>query len=1157
MVDGTDRYVPSRRHRAARVAALTGAAATVIGACTASHTPPPPEAVGVQAEGLAGPVVTQHNDNQRTGLTASETVLSPTSNWTPTLPDGGVPSGGGFGKLFTRFVDGEVYAQPLYVPGRTVYTNNGQTSCGVHDLVIVATTNNNVYAFDAKNYGTDPLVTPGCNTGLFWSMHLDSTSASGAGDYPEMGRPNVNAGMNNQSLGDACPSAGAYGIMSTPVVDPATGTLFFLSKSVSADGATTTQYLYSLSVSYGTKATLTGREIGRYRNGTGITFDVTGNGYGVPFDARQLNRSALLLTGGDVFVAFGGHCDAPVSANNNPATSYHGWIMRFGGGTSMAFKGAWVSTPEDVRGGIWQSGNGIASDDGGRLYVQTGNNRDTGDTGATLPSPRHASDYSNAFVSLTTTLSGAVAYDQYGGIDTYAPPACGGVAGQYQGRDYLDCQDLDIGSAGSVLLPSSLLVGGGKTGRMFLLDRPNLDTGGTPRQHFQATQNQLSGGAQHPNNCVYGPAAAAANNGGFYPCPHIHGGPVYTHNAMYVWGEADRLRAFQFDPGQNKFVTSALAPLTDANALTSGAVGSTVLNDAGDSRGTYRVMPGGSLSLSAADANGTGALVWATHVLRDNAEYKNVDGSLRVYDAAIPYSPNSQQTTLAEKWHSDPDIYGPDALGFHAKYVSPTIADGNVYVATASGRLVVYGPLSRRQAVSTTRWHDWTPVGDPICISPTDPGAPWAAGWDDGWTSWGLAKANGKRCLPDATWGADLVAIARDATHMDLFGVDENGFPMNAGWYASPGSWNPGYSVPNASHGTAPHGHIAVLSRAPSTLNIYAIDTAGHANQQAAWTTGGSWTAGATIPALAPAIHSTPGGNLTAISRDGTSEDIYLVDDNGGGQTTCNGLTFNTGILWNAGWRANGWHAGYNPNPTSTTWPQRTYPANAPVAAVARNPNVVDLFITDSCDGHVWDADSWTAGIGWRGGRQLPVPTDAAGTVSFMPGTPITAVSLDQNHVDLYAVGQVATSSGTQNKVYLVAAWAAGVNNNNWSAGYPLSDSSVQYNAKTRVTAVMRDATHVDVYAVDTSGTIRDVAYWAGAGWIAGYRISLPSVIDAVGFRASRYNGQALANQYGAQLASFVSANGVATSRSATHTDLFAVGNSGQIYTAWWDANVQ
>src|SRR6185369_10173357 len=76
---------------------------------------------------------------------------------------------------------------------------------------------------------------------------------------------------------------------------------------------------------------------------------------------RQKQRSALLLSGGVVYVAFGG--------DGSP-----GNVFAFDGAT-LAPRGSWSSTtpPKGVNGGIWQSGLGPAADDDGNVYLITGN----------------------------------------------------------------------------------------------------------------------------------------------------------------------------------------------------------------------------------------------------------------------------------------------------------------------------------------------------------------------------------------------------------------------------------------------------------------------------------------------------------------------------------------------------------------------------------------------------------------------------------------------------------------------------------------------------------------------------------------------------------------------------------------------------------------
>ena len=77
-------------------------------------------------------VVTQHNDNQRTGANLHETILTPAN-----------VHSGNFGKLFARSVYGQPYSQPLYVHDLAFPLGDK------HNVVFSATQENYVYAFDA------------------------------------------------------------------------------------------------------------------------------------------------------------------------------------------------------------------------------------------------------------------------------------------------------------------------------------------------------------------------------------------------------------------------------------------------------------------------------------------------------------------------------------------------------------------------------------------------------------------------------------------------------------------------------------------------------------------------------------------------------------------------------------------------------------------------------------------------------------------------------------------------------------------------------------------------------------------------------------------------------------------------------------------------
>jgi len=79
-------------------------------------------------------VITQHNDHNRSGSNLNEALLN-TSNVNQNQ----------FGKLFTRLVDSQIYAQPLYL------CNVNISNQGIHNVIYVATMHNTVYAFDADD----------------------------------------------------------------------------------------------------------------------------------------------------------------------------------------------------------------------------------------------------------------------------------------------------------------------------------------------------------------------------------------------------------------------------------------------------------------------------------------------------------------------------------------------------------------------------------------------------------------------------------------------------------------------------------------------------------------------------------------------------------------------------------------------------------------------------------------------------------------------------------------------------------------------------------------------------------------------------------------------------------------------------------------------
>src|SRR4051812_10935346 len=269
-------------------------------------------------------VTTWHNDLTQQGLNNNETILTPANVNNNT-----------FGKLFSYSVTGQIYAEPLYV------SNLNMGALGTHNVVFVATENNDVYAFDAVNNGA--------GGGLLWHANLGpavSNSLLGPANYNDI-TPQV-------------------GITSTPVIDLPTNTMYIDSFTSPSSGVYQHK-IWALDVTTGLQK-VAPKLVAASIQGNNPA-DQVGNV--ITFNAKQqLQRSALTLLNGVVYAAYAGYGDA------NP---YHGWILGFDASNLNLVKvfndTPNVTSPEDAsagRGGIWQAGAGLASD-GTHLYVMTGN----------------------------------------------------------------------------------------------------------------------------------------------------------------------------------------------------------------------------------------------------------------------------------------------------------------------------------------------------------------------------------------------------------------------------------------------------------------------------------------------------------------------------------------------------------------------------------------------------------------------------------------------------------------------------------------------------------------------------------------------------------------------------------------------------------------
>ncbi len=360
-------------------------------------------------------VLTYHNDNARTGQNLHETALTLGNVNTNT-----------FGFLFFCPVDGQIFGQPLYM------ANVAVTNQGKHNVVFVATSHDSIYAFDADA-----------------NAFVNSYSRAYAAPLWQVSFIDTNAGVTTLSgddVGWANPPE--IGITSTPVIDPATGTLYVEVTTKEISGVTTNfvQRLHALDVGSGAEKFGGPIVIHAVVPGTGMGHaDGAGN---VPFDGLcEFNRAALLLDNGVVYVTFASHADIG---------NYHGWVLGYNAKT-LQLQGVFNDTPNGLQGGIWEGGGGPASDTNGNLYFMSGNGTFDGVTN---------NDYGDCFIKLSPNGTNLALTDFFCPFN----------------QEFLVEGDWDIGSGGLVVLPDEvgsalhphLAVGGSKNYEIYLVDRDNM-----------------------------------------------------------------------------------------------------------------------------------------------------------------------------------------------------------------------------------------------------------------------------------------------------------------------------------------------------------------------------------------------------------------------------------------------------------------------------------------------------------------------------------------------------------------------------------------------------------------------------------------------------------------------------------------------------------
>ena len=457
---------------------LTAPQAAGVYTVTASSAVDPTQSASVQigVTDLAG-VYTYHDDLARDGVNRQEYALTPSDVNSST-----------FGKLFSCTVDGAIYAQPLWVADLHV---NG----AAHNVVFVTTAHDSLYAFDADASPCEPL----------WQVSLIDISHGGTG-----AETTVPAGPSGyvvgKGYGDMTPEVGVTG---TPVIDPATDTLYVVSKSMNAAGTAFYQRLHAIDITTGAEKPGSPVTIAGSFPGTAA------GGASVPFDPRNENqRAGLALVDGTVYVAWGSHEDKQ---------PFYGWMIGYTyDGAAFTRVAVLNCGPNTGEGGIWMSGAAPAADDRGRLYVLTSN----GGFDANSATPPN-DDYGDSLLQLSPTLQ---------------------VLGYFTPSDQQsdEAENNDFGSGGATVLadlPSGspvthLAIGGGKDGNLYVFNRDALGGFGDSN-----AWQELSAG----NEVFIGTHGVIFSVGAFW------------NDHFYLAGAGGALQDYRLDPSTAKLSLAASA----------------------------------------------------------------------------------------------------------------------------------------------------------------------------------------------------------------------------------------------------------------------------------------------------------------------------------------------------------------------------------------------------------------------------------------------------------------------------------------------------------------------------------------------------------------------------------------------------------------------
>jgi hypothetical protein len=459
-----------------------------------------------------------------------------------------------------------------------------------------------------------------------------------------------------------------WGITATPVIDVATNTIYVTTFGKPDAGSANTIRNNRLWILDGNTLADKRESVlieGKADNGGAAI----ANGDVTPY--QKLRAGLGLLTDGNgnkaVIISF--------SINGeNPRGPGHGFVVAYdvrglnGQAGFTETPAVWNVTPGGGAGGIWMSGSGPAID-GEDIYLATGNGMDPGTM---------AGNFSECFVKLRYT-AGVAGVD--GGRPKLVVADFWGAFSDFGRAD----EDQDLGAAGVVLVPErGNLIGGGKDGIVYNLDKNNLGkTTWDPQFNLPFVASYLpnapNGAAGLPTTTAANPNWPIVNRDRNLPAQtptgkshHIHGTPVYMERAntaiLFLWGENERLKAYNMNLATRRITGFRAEGMQFASGNMPAPGG----------------MPGGRLVVSSNGTMPNTGVVWGVYPTQGNANAAVVPGALVAYDATAVVNGK-----LKQLFHSDTNP--ANSMGKFAKYATPVVANGKVYVATFSNKVVQYG----------------------------------------------------------------------------------------------------------------------------------------------------------------------------------------------------------------------------------------------------------------------------------------------------------------------------------------------------------------------------------------------------------------------------------------------------------------------------------